>query len=56
MKEPEMEKIADWMKETAILCQKAETIEVLESNYSEDLAKLREEVKSLSKNFPVPSI
>lgn len=56
MKEPEMEKIADWMKETAILCQKAETIEVLESDYSEDLAKLREEVKSLSKNFPVPSI
>ena len=56
MKEPEMEKIADWMKEIAILCQKAETIEVLESNYSEDLAKLREEVKSLSKNFPVPSI
>lgn len=56
MKEPEMEKIADWMKEIAILCEKAETIEVLEKDYAEQLAKLRNEVKTLAHKFPVPSI
>ena len=56
MKEPEMEKIAGWMKQVALLCQKAETIEVLEKGYSEDLAAIRDEVKSLSRDFPVPSI
>lgn len=56
MKEPEMEKIADWMKEIAILCEKAETIEVLEKDYAEQLAKLRDEVKTLAHKFPVPSI
>ena len=56
MKKPEMEKIADWMKEIAILCEKAETIEVLEKDYAEQLAKLRNEVKTLAHKFPVPSI
>lgn len=56
MKEPEMEKIADWMKEVALLCQKAETIEVLEKDYAEQLAVIRDEVKTLSHDFPVPSI
>ncbi|MBQ3432763.1 serine hydroxymethyltransferase [Candidatus Saccharibacteria bacterium] len=56
MKEPEMEKIADWMKEVALLCQKAETIEVLEKDYTEQLAAIHDEVASLSHNFPVPSI
>ena len=56
MKEPEMEKIADWMKEVALLCQKAETIEALEKDYAEQLAAIRNEVASLSHKFPVPSI
>ena len=51
-----MEKIADWMKEVALLCQKAETIEVLEKDYAEQLAAIRNEVESLSHKFPVPSI
>ena len=56
MKEPEMVKIADWMKEVAILCEKAETIEVLEKDCSEQLAKIRDEVTTLAHKFPVPSI
>lgn len=56
MQEPEMEQIADWMKEVALLCQKAETIETLEQNYAEQLAILRDEVKSLAQKHPVPSI
>lgn len=54
--ELEMQKIADWMKEMAILCQKSETLEVLEDSYAEDLAKLRNEVEDLAKKFPVPGI
>ena len=56
MKEPEMEKIADWMKQVSLLCEKAGTIEVLEKDYSEELAIIRDEVKSLSRKYPVPSI
>lgn len=56
MKEPEMEKIADWMKQVALLCQKAETIEILGEDYPEELAVIRDEVKNLSHHFPVPSI
>lgn len=56
MKEPEMKKIADWMKQVALLCQKAETIEILEEDYPEELAVIRDEVKNLSHDFPVPSI
>ena len=56
LKEPEMQKIAGWMKEVAILCQKAETIEVLEQDYAENLAALRSEVEDLARQFPVPGI
>ena len=56
MKESEMVKIAGWMKEVALLCQKAETFEVLEKDCSEQLAAIRDEVKTLSGGFPVPSI
>ena len=56
MKEPEMKKIADWMKQVALLCQKAETIEILGEDYPEKLAVIRNEVKTLSHDFPVPSI
>ena len=56
MKEPEMEKIADWMKQVALLCQKAETIEILGEDCPEELAVIRDEVKKLSHDFPVPSI
>lgn len=56
MKEPEMRRIADWMKEIAILCEKAETIEILERDYAEPLALFRDEVKKIALKFPVPSI
>ena len=56
MKKPEMIKIADWMKEIAILCEKAETIDVLEKDYAEELASIRDEVVVLARKFPVPSI
>ena len=56
MKEHEMEKIADWMKEVAILCKKAETIEVFEKDYAEQIAIIHSEVTSLARKFPVPSI
>ena len=56
MKEPEMVKIADWMKSVAILCEKAETITVLEKDYAEELAIIRNEVVTLARKFPVPSI
>lgn len=56
MKEPEMVKIADWMKSVAILCEKAETITALEKDYAEELAIIRNEVVTLARKFPVPSI
>ncbi|MBR2855331.1 serine hydroxymethyltransferase [Candidatus Saccharibacteria bacterium] len=56
LKEPEMQKIADWMKEIAILCQKAETLSVLTTDYAKEISQLRDEVKSLAKDFPIPSI
>lgn len=56
--EKEMIKIAEWMEAVAKICQKAEEdgVEDLEKTYAEDFAKLRGEVKSLTKNFPVPGI
>ncbi|MBR3132279.1 serine hydroxymethyltransferase [Candidatus Saccharibacteria bacterium] len=51
----EMQIIADWMKEVALICQKAESEENLK-DYSESLAKLRNEVRDLALKFPVPSI
>ncbi|MDO5451885.1 MAG: serine hydroxymethyltransferase [Candidatus Saccharibacteria bacterium] len=55
MKEPEMQKIADWMDQVAKLCQKAQTAENLD-NYKKELAAIRQEVKALALNFPVPGI
>ena len=56
MKEPEMIQIADWMKDVAILCEKAKTIEALEKDYSKQLTTTRSEVTTLARKFPVPSI
>ena len=52
---PEMKKLADWMKEVAIICQKAETEDELEK-YAEDLAKIHNEVTEVALKFPVPSL
>ena len=52
---PEMKKLAGWMKEVAIICQKAETEENLQ-DYAEDLAKIHNEVTEVALKFPVPSL
>ncbi len=51
----EMKKIADWMKETAVICQKAGSEDNL-SDYSEDIKKLHKELKAMALKFPVPGI
>ena len=51
----EMKTLAGWMKEVALICEKAETEENLE-NYAESLAKIRDEVRTLALRFPVPGI
>lgn len=51
----EMKKLAGWMKEVAIICQKAETEENLR-DYAEDLAVIRNEVTEVALKFPVPSL
>ncbi len=51
--EKEMKLIANWMKEAALICQKAKTEENLKS-YSEELAKIRAEVRTLALKFPAP--
>ena len=58
MGEPEMVKIAEWMEKVAKLCQRANAdgIEDLEAAYPEELAVIREEVKSLALSFPVPAL
>lgn len=56
LKEPEMNKIADWMKEIAILCQKANTIEVFEKEYQKQVLDIKSEVENLARSFPVPSV
>lgn len=54
-KAAEMEQLATWMKEVALICQKAESEDNLD-NYAESLAKIRGEVHALARQFPVPSI
>lgn len=56
--EKEMIEIAKWMAEVAKICQKADENgdENPEKTYAEDFASLRDEVKNLTKNFPVPGI
>ena len=52
---PEMKKLAGWMKEVAIICQKAEIEDGLR-DYAEDLAKIHNEVTEVALKFPVPSL
>ena len=51
----EMKLLAGWMKEVAIVCQKAETEENLR-DYAEKLAKIHNEVTEVALKFPVPSL
>lgn len=51
---PEMKTLAEWMKEVAIICEKAKTEEELES-YTKELANIKNEVRTLALKFPVPS-
>ena len=51
----EMKRLAGWMKAVAVVCEKAETEEELET-YAEDLAVIREEVRKVALKFPVPGI
>ncbi len=53
--QPEMKKLAFWMKQVAELCVAAESEDNLE-NYAEKFAVIRNEVKDLTKKFPVPGI
>ncbi len=52
---PEMKQIAEWMKQVAEICKKAETEDRLD-DYSADLEKIHTEVKSLALKYPVPNI
>ena len=56
MKEKEMEKIGDWMKEVVDLCVKAKDFKTLKSEYSKELDKIHTEVIKMAEKFPVPSI
>ena len=51
----EMKQLAKWMKQVANICVKAGTDDNLQ-NYSSDLDKIHQEVKNLTKKFPVPGI
>ena len=53
--ETEMKQIAAWMKKVATLCIEAGSEEKLD-DYSAELATIREEVRKMSLNFPVPNI
>ncbi len=53
--EPEMKKIASWMKQVADICVKAGSEDRL-ADYSAELENLRAEVREMSLNFPVPGI
>lgn len=49
----EMKQIAKWMRQVADICQKVETTAELE-NYTDELVKLRAEVRELALKYPVP--
>ena len=53
--EQEMQQIAAWMKKVATLCIEAGSEEKLD-DYSAELATIREEVRKMSLQFPVPNI
>ena len=52
--EKEMEKLADWMEQTAKICQKAKT-EANLKDYEKDLDELHQEVTALAITFPLPT-
>ena len=54
MKEPEMIMIADWMKEVAEICVKAKSEERLD-DFIDELANIREGVRELALEFPLPT-
>lgn len=56
MGELEMKKIAKWMNEVKDLCLQTGDEEKLLAEKSKDLETIREEVKSLALDFPVPAI
>lgn len=56
MGKKEMERIGDWMTEVAKLCQKAGDFETLEAEYSDELGQIRDEVRKVALEFPVPAI
>ena len=51
----EMHMIAGWMKDVALICQKAGDEDHL-SDHSDDLKAIRREVKALALRFPIPGI
>lgn len=53
--EEEMRILAGWMKQVAEICQKAGDEAGLEK-YTDELAAIREEVRDLARQFPVPAI
>ncbi len=53
--EPEMKKLAAWMKRVADICVKAKSEENL-TNFKSELDKIRDEVKKIALKFPVPGI
>lgn len=55
LKETEMKQIAAWMKQVAEICIKAQNEESLE-NCANELDKLRDEVRELALQYPVPGI
>lgn len=52
----EMEKIGDWMKRVVLLCQNVEDFADFTIKHQEKIVEIREEVKKLSLQFPIPSI
>jgi len=51
----EMQKLATWMKQAADICKEAGSETAL-SEHQDKLAQIREEVRTLALNFPVPGI
>lgn len=52
----EMQQVADWMTAVAKLCQGSEDFATLASEHKDELQSIRNEVKKLALQFPVPAI
>ena len=52
---PEMALIAGWMKQIALICQKAGD-EAHLSDYTDEIKAIRKEVKALALRFPIPGV